>query len=289
MRSIEPWCSEMQEFAKGRASLSNIIYDCTYGRLPVTVIRRFLRQIISYWNNRDILSFNSPEKLITRVVEGGPTRFFCKGPKILSGPKTCSRIMNAQDFLINNVERRLIPFALSDRPTDSQLIMMEHLGLQNATRGNMETRRPYAWITQTEKLNKLKKRHPNSTSYASTVKNVLGLQHFQEDEQIIEIQYPKEFMSKESIYAPTFLEGCPSLIYMSKKKSDGWGRAINLQTLREGFPEAVHSTIRFTPDFSVKFLGRLSPSKASNDWNKFLARMPIHWSPFMMEQLDNYV
>jgi hypothetical protein len=82
----------------------------------------------------------------------------------------------------------------------------------------------------------------------------LGLHHLREDQYLVEVVYPPG--TPEALRAPPFLKG-NDIVFRSKHGRDSWGRAVDLRTLEDGLPEAVHLPIPFTEQYGVRDAGRL--------------------------------
>jgi hypothetical protein len=98
---------------------------------------------------------------------------------------------------------------------------------------------------------------PNK-SVADKVRTQLGLIHFTGPDLVVELRYSSSQVESADLSAPTFMDGCPSDFYLSSDRSDGWGRAICLDTVEVGLPEAVHRQILFDGTFEIRPIGYLA-------------------------------
>jgi hypothetical protein len=117
------------------------------------------------------------------------------------------------------------------------------------------------------------------------------------DEVLVEIVYPEDAFTGEDgaaderrLARPTFLDGGARAIYRSMDGGeDHWGRAVDLETLDEGWPEAVHPKIAFSEHFQVRFLGVPGPRRSTYSTSDLLQRMPRRYSEDEQHRLLVYL
>jgi len=274
--------------AEGKAFLSNILFDSKENCLPQDLIRNYLQGLINEWDSGNKLM--RPEIFVRKysidLDRRNPAAFFCQGRKISSGSQDCSRVMDVQDLIVNNIDISKIGFAINGYVLNKQISQLEKFGLKNITIGDMRTDRSFAWVTKTKEIESIRKNHKHSL--ASRIRDKLGLLHFSKDNHLIEVIYPKKTL-KNNLRIPTFIEGNPSLVYKSCHSSDMWGKTCDIQTYNEGCSEAVHSKVAFTGDFRVKNIGQIGPPTPSFNWEKFLATFPYKWNSSHKRGLRKYV
>lgn len=259
--------------AKARATLANILYDWKHERVP----RGTIREILASLQNRWLVSAaaESPETVFRAVIDSEPRQFDGLGSRLNVSGVPCSRVMIAAELLENNLDPSALSIPVKGFLGEEQVKRLERLGVNGGAKGKMRTRRPYAWITPRQEIESI--RLSCEANAANCLRDALGLSHIQEDDYLIEIEYPVHALDHASVSAPSFLEGCPSLIYRSKRGDADWGITVNLNGLGDGVLEAVHSEIPFTADFKLRGVGRLAPPSPSIDWEAFLAAMPENW------------
>jgi hypothetical protein len=272
----------MTQTAQGRATLANLLFDIAHGRVPPAVVDEFLNAAV-HWNPTS----DDPPEHILKGVQAEPARLVCCGPRVPPSAG-CSRVMHVRDLLRNNIEKSKLGFLIWPTPTREQMDLLVTRG-PRAAKGYMRTHRAYAWVTPTAELERALKAHESSAEPASAARRLLGLLHFQEDEFLVEIDYPSPTSEGAYLVLPTFVEGCPSLVFRGSSHEDGWGRAVDLETLNDGLPEAIHLPIAFTDAFTIKSLGKLTPMRRPFDWEAFLATLPNPWSGNSLEVVMAYV
>ena len=280
---IALWTRSMSRSAKGKATLSNVIYAWRKSCLSKKIIVKSLLTAARSWmsSSPDIL----PEESMQQAFASLSPTFFCRGVKVTKTPIPCSRVMNLQDLIRYNIDLANTGLSIKGRITAKQANHFERFGFKKCAIGEMKTRRPFSWVTPTAALNDLRVKYP--LDIISTVsRKLLGLLAFQEDEHMVELQYP---IMKIHPRVPTFLEGSPSLIFRAKRATDGWGRTVNLETLDDGLPEAVYPKIPFTSDFKLIDMGPLHPVDNALNWEKFIITFPYPWHSKIMREVINYV
>jgi hypothetical protein len=132
-------------------------------------------------------------------------------------------------------------------------------------------RRNRFWIAVSDEIEDLKYT-PNA---ADTIRNNLGLWHFSEGENLLEIKFPASFLN--NILVPTIYDGDLDYSYFQpQKEEDGWGRSIDLCTLQKSKYEAIHSS-HILPESSKCYnrLGRITsdpPHLEINIWIDYINR-----------------
>jgi hypothetical protein len=273
----------MEEDEDGVATLSNLLFDLLMERLSAKFVRQHLAAVVAKWDARtpDV----PPQYCMWAVrAEDSTAGFTCCGKQIEAWAPRCSRVMAAQDFVRFNVNKRKCPVPIRNAPVTRQIRYFEENGIGAAAKGEMATTRPMAWVTDTGRVRATR----HEPSPADAARDWLGLVHFRKGLHLVEVRYPRHAFAMSPLVAPTYLDGCPSVVYRSAKSTDGWGRAVRLSTLVDGFPEAVHRALTFTPDFEVSMLGPLE-TDAHFDERKALSKFPLRWGPGSLEELMKHV
>jgi hypothetical protein len=260
-----------------------MIYDLRNNRIPLDKFSKFLRTIAANWEvaARSIL----PELIFIEVRNSKPDEFILTGSTVPVDSRECSRVMIWEDFFAYNLHQSKIPFAIRGHVTKSQLDAIERFGIKGSTKGRMETSLPFCWVTHTKEMEAIRE-EPDAASRSRTR---LGLKHFMEDEILLEILFPEDVSMAARVTHPTFFEGGPHLIYRSKQGPDGWGRAVDLCTYEDGFAEAIHESVLFSDDFTIRVLGIVNPPSNSFDWDIHLEHFPIKWENDLWKEFEMYV
>jgi hypothetical protein len=284
---LEAWCSAMQQSPRRRIVLNNLIYDCETGRLPREVVRELLVSVVEAWSvaSEGVL----PDALIGRIADAKPAALLCRGRNDLLEGKRCSRVTDAFSWVKKTISSvALAGMSLEDEIPDRLLRSYERrfpVDKIRADRREMRGSRPFAWVTQTEALDGLLGRLSEAEkprgrqALATLARDTLGLRHYNDDEKMIEIRYPLGVPGDRHLAPPTFIEGSPGMIYRSQQGSDGWGRTVDLTTLEEGLPEAVHLPVELNADFSLVYLGRIEGRSEVSTWEKLEALCPRQYDP----------
>lgn len=255
--NLSRWFEAMYSSIEGKATLLNMSLDWQQERIPKSVMCDFLRLLGNYVNQNQI---SDPLKILKEIYKNLERKRRCQGPIVeTSDQEKCSRVMDLKSFIEYNLE---VPQELTGQElSDDDINALQTIDLAKSGVGKMENRRGFAWVTQTKSLQQIHQQTNSHSQDSSTVRNRLGLMHYQENQKLIEIKYPQEIIETCKLAMPTFIEGCPSRIYRSKSlnQDDQWGRTVNLETYEEDLPEAVHPSIPFGQGFSWQYLGRVEP------------------------------
>lgn len=275
----------MRQSAKGRISLGNLRFDVRHTRISKDNLRLFLRAL-----STELKGAKSPvyaAKIAQSVADRAPNQFLCQGPPV--PPKRLSRVMNARSFVFRNLDRTKVPLTVRSYVTDYQIRQLERRGIEGRTQGMTRGERLLTWVTTTEALTELRAEGLSSTDLAIKVRNQAGLARFTDKEALIEIQYPNDGTITPLVSLPTFLEGNPSRIFRCAMGLDRWGRAVDLETLEDGLPEAVHPPIPFVGNFHLVNIGRLDGSCPKYSYTAFEAKLQLPWHDDGLTEVENYV
>lgn len=256
--AIQDWCNIFRKDSpvRARVVLANIVYDCTHGRLPLSVLRTFREQFAKVWKARRSQPDSGGPRvdgMVAHIVRENPQAFLCQGND-QPDPANCSRVVDARDLIERNVDLKKAGWSIPD-DIEHRIEQLERKGLHKLAQGELRGRLPLAWVTKTAKIDSLRKT-ARPQQLADDLRDALGLRHFYDDQYLAEIVYPPR--TPATLRAPTFLEGDGALEYRSTRGSDQWGRTVNLKTLREGLPEAVHQPVAFSAEYKVRRVGRLT-------------------------------
>jgi hypothetical protein len=257
---FRPWCEQMLKTYTGRAALSNLQHDLAHGRLPFSVFQEFASRLLL----RLSTFTSSAPYLVAEISRADPTTFLCQGSPPIDKVPNCSTIMLALDFIEQNVDLHRFGWSFSGYVPQEHIGELERgIGAENL-RASIPATRPIGWVTKTSDVQRL--RETCGDSLASELHQKLGLLHFTNEHQFVEIVYPRNAFSKGGLAPPTFLDGAPCLVYRSAVRGDGWGRAVDLASGTEGLPEAVHRPIPLTDDFRVLGIGSIDSLKVRIDF-----------------------
>ena len=250
--AFRKWCEEFQKGNAPRSGivLHNVLYDCSRKRLSDEVLEAFRAAF------RRTVRSQPADGLIRKIVEDDPAHLLCQGCDS-PAPAACSRIMNGKDLLERNIHLRQLGRSVPVLDVAAAIRNMQSAGLRGIAKNQMRGRLPLAWVTKTSAVDVLR-RMVRPERLADELRDHLGLHHLREDQYLVEVVYPPG--EPQTLRAPTFLDG-NDIVFRSKRGPDEWGRTVNLRTLEDGLPEAVHSPIRFTEHFRVRDIGRLRSSR----------------------------
>jgi hypothetical protein len=218
-------------------------------------MRRFSRYVENEWTAGDA----EPDIVVCMFAKADPDGTFCQGLPAPKRPKRagCSRVIDARTLWAQNLKFDTGGYDLDNDIPDAEIRLVERRGLKNLTKGEMRTTAPFAWVTWTARIDRLRKAIREPRQFAEALRDCLGLTSYTAGQKLVEVRYPNDTITSMFIAPPTFMEGTPNAAYFSVKKADGWGRTRHLKTGEESFPEAVHKPVEFTDKFKIRYVGRV--------------------------------
>lgn len=279
MCELTDWILGMETTKEGKATLANMLYDIQNQRLSEAILREFFRELEQLWSAE---SNQDPVQVFCKAQQDHETEgeegYSCQGPSVPLELRECSRVMDIQVLFRRNIVNADTYWPRTGQPLSRQQVRQleqPNLSAEKGT-GEMRTKRPFAWVTQTASLNAIRATS-DSGNWATVIGNRLGLEGSWEPVELVEVRYPEAVMREQTVAAPTFLEGEPLRPYRSLSTEDKWGRTVDLATGASGLPEAVHPPVSFGQGFSLKYIG-LVTSLESYDKQSFLEQFPLPWS-----------
>ena len=285
MQELTSWLQSMQESnAFGtEAVLRNMLYDLESHDLSGSAVGDFFRSLVNAWENAEANSSSNSSFSLFCQVARNREHYVLQGTEISSEFQGCSRVVDVNSFFEDNLLQSKLGWWLTDgslEPWQIEMLQMSDLP-SKAGKGQLTSKsRPFAWVTKTALLDEIFK-HVTEPERASKVRNQLGLAHYWEEVELIEIQYKALALKDLILVSPIFIEGCPSRsyyskpIYRSKLSDDGWGTTVDLDTYTDGLPEAVHRPIDFGSGFSLRYLGIARPRETPYDGERFLKSFEV--------------
>lgn len=253
---ILAWIGALEATPAGRLMLTNLLHAFRTSRLPPDLFRAVLGDFARAWA---CATARRPDTIVEHVADQAPTKYTCQPPSIDPAWR-CSRVVDDVTFVTYNIDHRELPYEFVDYVPTELLEQLEE-GLPTELLGDetntLRSSRPFAWVTRTEMVEELRARYPDANELATALRDRLGLAHYWADHQLIEIEYPTTTAGELRLAAPTFIDGGAGVLFRARKTSDGWGRAVDLQTHDDGLPEAVHPPVRLTAEFRVRRVGRV--------------------------------
>jgi hypothetical protein len=262
---------------EGMVTLANILHDFRKRRFAdLAAARRCLREVGEAWHAPPADS--SPIDVMREVLR----HYRCHGVSAVT--LDCSRVMNVMDLRDRNLKARVAGLPAIGSVDPAAVRRLETRGLASATKGKMSNMRGFAWVTPEAGFKHIRDRRD-----ANLGRDQLGLSHYTRLHHLVEVRYPPDALAGTRLCAPTFVEGCPSLIYRSASRRGNWGRAVDLATVTPGLAEAVHEAIPFTDDFQIVDLTVVETAPPSVPPAEFLSGMPCRWTRFSIREIGAYL
>lgn len=251
--SISRWCRTIVQLPRGRVLLRNLLYDIERGRIPGELVSELLEHV-----RRSFQHEHSAEKatgLVDSFRSAGEQPRTCLGRGGPSRPQRCSRVLDEGSCLYFNIDASHYGVPIEDEPP---AWFFERLAAgpldPRGVRGEMNTARGFVWVTRRQDLDELTR----SGRKAHRARRGLGLDHLRGGMRLIAIHYPEDLPWSARHAPPTAIEAGASVVFRSTEGEDGWGRAVDLETLEDGLPELTHEPVAFTEHYEIETLGRLA-------------------------------
>ncbi|MEM8997193.1 MAG: hypothetical protein AAGF23_20585, partial [Acidobacteriota bacterium] len=188
--------------------------------------------------------------LVDRVPDAERGDRCCRGRGGPDVPEPCSRVIDELSYFFYNLRPEHYGVPADDEPPPWFFREVARRPLDAAgVRGEMNTGRGYVWVTRTEGLQEL------GDPAADRACRALGLSHFGGGTRLLAVHYPEGQPWSVQHGPPTAIEGGATAVFRSTAADDGWGRAVDLETLEDGLPELTHGPIPFTESFTLEVLG----------------------------------
>lgn len=138
--------------------------------------------------------------------------------------------------------------------------------------GVLRTARPLRWVTTAAAIDECVSQAPSGARTA-TLRNSLGLIHFDKDACLIEVRYPLGLVPP-GLSAPTAIDAGIERVFRAAHRDDGWGCAVNLAPPHgDGLPEAVHRPVSLRPGFELRCHGEPEVQLPAMRWRAIERRV----------------
>jgi len=296
-RAIREWADAVKGTDRGSLLLANLAHELDSESIPAELLARLVGALADCWLGR---AGNTPLEVFRNSLKRVGAAALCQGQPTLPRPQRCSRIMTAPDFVRHHVKMEsggLIP----EYEVPTHVIQhLEQDGLADLAKGVLQTSQPVVWVTESSAIERVRAAsEPPRTDaaakgaeiceIATQLRERLGLNHYAEDQQLLELVYPEGLRDDECpLHPPTILDGIGSIYYRSGRIG-GWGVTVDLASGEAGLPEAVHPPTNLTQEFRVRNLGRIRSNKTCISYTNIAERAPTQWSSSLLEKLTSYL
>jgi len=246
------WRQELEIAPDNRVISQNFNREVKLNPSIHRVLEEFLKRLGEFLNTN--IFKTRVETLIVSLVDSSP--FLHLQGKIVSDRDNLSRIMALED--VNNYLAHYMGWSVNDLTSIRQAILAKTF----VPRGELKTSRPFCWVTTTEYIDNFRKKCSDPQELADSLIRGLGLLHLDQIE-LCEILYPKD--NNPTVKHPTVLDAGSHKIFRPCADTGNFGRAINLRTLHNDGPEAVHAGVKAGDGFKARLIG-ISSLRITIDW-----------------------
>ncbi|MEM6797301.1 MAG: hypothetical protein AAF725_25240, partial [Acidobacteriota bacterium] len=260
--SIDRWCRAIAELPKGRVLLRNLLYDIDRRRLPADLAGELLQDLARRLGDPaggDPADLEAERAVswVERFRSQRGARCVCTGLDRPAEPEPCSRVLDEQSCLMFNFRADVLGMPNDGSPPPWLFQELSSRPLEESeVRGEMTTARGFTWVTRSAELRELTASH-RPAERADAVCRGLGLSHLRPGARLLAIHYPEPLPWSHRHGPPTALEGGASAAFRSCQRDDGWGRAVDLESLGDGLSELTHEPVPFDASFRIEPLGEV--------------------------------
>jgi hypothetical protein len=276
----------MENTCEGWVHLANLLFDVLRGRIEDSLVRQFLGDVGGRIAARGP-GVSAVGVTQVAIYDGGDD-YLCAGPEVGHGVARCSRVMLARHFGEYNLDWGRVGWPRKRRLTPGQVAHLARHGLVGKVRGTIKGELPLAWVTKSEILADLKV-IAVGPRLADLVRTRLGLEHYVCGDHAVELIYPDGVPPGTELRAPTALDSWCGRIYRSCDGGDGWGRTVDLETLADAMPEAVHPELVLSGAFGFDDLGRVQDDGTRVEEVEYRCSFPVLWTAEAVRELEHYV
>ena len=249
--SISRWCRTIVALPRGRVLLRNLLYDIDRERIPAELVTELLDHVRQTFRHE-----HSAEEAAALVDAFRSAPRTCRGQGGPDEQQPCSRVLDEGSCFHFNIDAAHYGVPIEDEPPTWFFERLARRPLDSrGVRGQMNTGRGFVWVTRRQDLDSLT---TEDAPKADLARQRLGLDHLRAGMRLLALHYPEELPWSARHAPPTAIEAGASVVFRSTEADDGWGRAVDLETLGDGLPELTHEPVDFTVHFEIEPLGPLS-------------------------------
>ena len=265
---VRAWIRDMASDSPGRHILHNIFErEKKFGNLTREVLWEFFDDLGKL---RQARPTTAPRDAIEEVADARPGFFCVAGIAGPSRDQRCSRIMSIHEMRTYLGARLHYPPDF-DRHLDQQFADKIRRGLIASCElsGPIKGGRSFGWVTSSEEVDRTVQ-SVGPADAPSALRNGLGLAAYDEGDCLVEVVFPAPFPPLIRFAAPTFLDGGRNAHFRSVQATAGWGRAVDLVTLDDGMPEAVHDSCEINSSYRIRVVGTIDRPCPEPDYDDLL-------------------
>jgi hypothetical protein len=261
----EKWLLTLQTSDRGIIFLCNLACDFAAKRIGATEIEKFMGMIGDTNMFVDVRS--DP---FTRIDAATLADLLCKGPVPPAPPDPLTTIKRFdRTYFDLNFDARYFHGAAHNLDA-TELINLVGPDMRYARAGQqIRGQKPIVWLTSADVLDAIvqacaKDGQPHET--ASRVRDFLGLNHYSQDEFLVQILVPNTAIPDGHLHRPLAFDAGANLIFRTDVDARPNGYAVDLGTLGRGAYEVISPPIPIRPDFRLVQVGRLDRTPPSFKW-----------------------
>lgn len=259
------WLMRLSFHQFGRMWLSKFKYDLNNGNMPADVEHTLKRKV------EEKLKTSEPDfpalAILGSVILENPASFDLKGLRIPPNLPPHSLIVKLEDFAYYYLRRRVLVTIL-DESDDELDFIWENISDIISPRfftGMIRTERAFFWCTPTDEINNIVLRSkPNRA--ATKLRNRLGLHRVAKGQRLVRMDIPPDSLLGKTLCAPTTLDSGVNPTFVPFNSADGYGRTLNLKTIRRDTKEIIAEEIPFDKSFTATSVGKVGARVPSISW-----------------------
>jgi hypothetical protein len=259
------WLARLTSEQFGRLWYCKFQYDLKHGNVSPDIENTF-RSIIESKLKTTKPDF-PPLALIKSILLENPSLFDLQGLRVPQDHEPYSTITNLEAFSYYLLKRRVLITILDEAEDELDFIWANIGGIITPRffKGNLRTDRAFFWCAATVVLDDVIARH-TADQAAITLRDRLGLHHMDKGQRLIRIDIPENALVSRKLCAPTTADSGENPAFIPFNSADGYGRTLNLKTIRRDVKEIVAEEIQFDETFTATRIGEVSTNVPPISW-----------------------
>lgn len=256
-RDYGHWLGELKKEQVGKIWAAKLDFDLANANLAQVIAERFEAAINGSLHKLE--SLGSPLSVIDAVIKLFTPEFDLQGQRtpVATVPYSC--VVSLETFSKHLLNPRVYT-TIMDEGDDDMDFVWDNLGVLVTPRhhyGELKSEREFFWCTPSRRLHSIIGRCSSRNKAATTARTRLGLHRILKGQRLIRIDIPPEKLEGKRMRAPTTFDGGSNHFFIPCDHADGYGRTVNLHSVRRDLRELVVEKIPFTEDFGVDRVGRV--------------------------------
>lgn len=260
------WLVKLRSEQWGRMWFCKFQYDLDNGNIPADIGDKF-RSIVEA-KLKTLKPGLPPLALVESIILENSTLFDLKGLRVPQEHELYSLIVKLEVFSYYYLKRRVLLTILDEADDDLEFIWVNIGGIITPRffGGRLRTDRAFFWCAAKKVIENVVARH-DAGQAATTLRDRLGLHPVGKGQRLIRIDIPVNALVSKKLCAPTTLDSGVNPAFIPFNDADGYGRTLNLKTIKRDVKEIVAEEIPFDETFTATIIGEVSADVPPIPWD----------------------